>query len=218
MKCVVSDVQALENIKKGFSSAVFRKGIPIPWAKLGDEQHPPSQTKITAIKTKIKDWEKLDSIVTPYWDEITTITPEIPAAPILGTINFLRKTVITGLGVPEVLLGWSSAATLAGTKYQILFFQNWVQNIREIYIKDAFGPLFNMIIKSIGYKPDTVEFNMPWDEIDVEDPLDKAKRYDILIKAGIYTADDVREWVMGNEVNVNSDEDEDTTEDDSDAS
>lgn len=104
---LIEPLYKTEQIKLNLEHAVgevgYRLGLPIIWAKLGDEFNIPTDDQLVKFGESIKELHHSNQIVTPNYAEIQLLQPEAMDG-LQDILNYFKKEVAAGLGVPLFML------------------------------------------------------------------------------------------------------------------
>lgn len=106
--------------EEGFATAAYRLGNPVPYAKIGDALHQPSEDKLKKAAEKLKEMNANSSFSSAYYDNIEFL--ETKESRNLRTfLDYWVDMEVAGIGLPRAFAtgegGETNRATLARQEY-----------------------------------------------------------------------------------------------------
>jgi len=118
------------NIQEGLAQFAYRKGIPLLWAKVGDEAHPPSPEEIDDLTKKLRGISYRTEIVTPYYHDLQLLESKT-AERKQEILNYNIDQQVAGLGVPRAFVVGSADRTNRATlELQNFMFEQRIKTLQ----------------------------------------------------------------------------------------
>lgn len=129
------------NLEHSFGEVAYRIGLPIVWAKLGDEYHTPTDDQLKDFGEQLKAIHTKNQLVTDKMVDIQLIQPK-DISPLGDVLSYFKQLVTSGLGVPELLLYGSGAGVNVATSATIL--EQFYRSVMTY--QDIFAETFQVLI------------------------------------------------------------------------
>lgn len=159
------------------------------------------------IKERIKNMKPWEDLITGDDVEIKPISSPISDMMFEKWNNYLNRLEIIGLGIPEIVTGFSEGSNKANSRIQLQTFKYRIKSIQTL--------LANLVNTKIlpNYFPDTKAY-IVFKELDKEDSnlvaINRTKIAQALsnyVKNGILTTEEAKELAMEDLKNITSDAD-----------
>ena len=194
LESVYIDIVNKKNGEQGFAEALQSMGYPRIIGYSGDKEHPPTHQKMGDLFNAIDDLEADSKIVLPHYDEVK-ILESSKLDNVIGELEYLKDSVVTGLGGPKSLVTGSGEATNRSTLQDQ---KQWLERSLKMEQQDTSNEIKVKLLMPLAKKLKLK--NTPkliWQEVSMESLESKVERLVKLGKTGFINTEDptIREFI-----------------------
>jgi len=163
---VLPMLEIKEQVESMLNILLKRYAIPFLDITVGDEEHPPVQSDIDNVDSKVQQLEKETQFVHSYLVKCETKGFEGKAINLEAPLNHIDKQIIAGLQVPPILLGISNGIDRATAEVQLRSFGRHVKSLQRLIkvefedkiIKPYFSKNIKLIWGSVEEREQEIDF------------------------------------------------------------
>lgn len=147
VKSLVRDLNIKLDMEDNLKKVLFKYVAPLIWAKVGNDQFPAPESAVSEISTTLKDLSAESEVTTTHLVDLKVLDFNAKGMDIETPINHCEQQIITGGGVPPILLNRPvEDAKAADTQLK-----NWGRRVKAIQreLKAEFEDLI-IVGKNLG--------------------------------------------------------------------
>lgn len=146
-------IPALEiklDMEQNLRKVLFKYIAPLIWAKVGNDSFPASSSAVSDVSTTLRDLQAESEVTTTHLVELSVLDFNSKGMDIQTPINHIESQIITGGGVPPVLLGRLNGDDKAADAQ----LRSWGRRIKSIQREVKYLVEDEIIVKQLGFAPE----------------------------------------------------------------
>jgi len=189
---ILDDVRALRKLEEEAEILGFQYAVPLYLYKVGTDNHPAAPGEVDSVAMEINNMNTYGIMCVPHTHNVETVTQNNDVIDIIKYIDHFKKRVYSGLGVSPVAMGESDTSNRNTAEAAYLSMQAITKSYQQIIKEKLEMELIKELILDGGWSPQRFEFEVRWNEIDLEATIKKQTHVIQKYHANLITRDEAR--------------------------
>jgi hypothetical protein len=146
---LIPSIEIKLDMENNLRKVLFKYIAPLIWAKVGNDTFPASSDAVGTVSNTLRDLSAESEVTTTHLVELSVLDFNAKGMDINTPINHIENQIITGGGVPPVLLGRMSKG--ADDKAADTQLRSWGRRIKSIQREVKYLVEDELFIKQLSY-------------------------------------------------------------------
>lgn len=189
---VLDDVRALRKLEEEAEILGFQYAVPLYLYKVGTDNHPAAPGEVDSVAMEINHMNTYGIMCVPHTHNVETVTSDNDPIDIIKYIEHFKKRVYSGLGVSPVAMGESDTSNRNTAEAAYISMQSVTKSYQQILKEKLEIELLKELILDGGFAPQRFEYELRFNEIDLEATIKKETHALQKYQGNLITRDEAR--------------------------